>query len=300
MKAIHVNSTRPCVPYLGRSKTPDGYQVEDFELLTTVLSAAAWRRFNGPIKLYTDRVGEAYYRRLGIAELWDGGIDTAVLESLDPSISHDVFWTAGRVAALRAEATPFCSLDTDLVVWGPLDRLITSKFMALHPEPLHHWVYKPRCELSTPPGYVWEEWDWAATPCNASLTYFADGRLTGLFHEKAMAFIVDNPIRREAMSRLPVHDAFVAQRLLPMCALRLGVRPAHFLHWPRPQRNSETMAGGERNRLFTHVWAYKDTLKRDPRQREAFCRRCSARILADYPELGGMLRHMPGIRRYLS
>ncbi|MEV5375807.1 hypothetical protein AB0L26_07475 [Streptomyces nondiastaticus] len=300
MKAIHVNSTLPSVPYLGRLKGPDGYQVEDFELLTTILSAAAWRRFNGPVKLYTDHVGEAYYRRLGMTELWDGGVDTEVLESLPASISHDVFWTAGRVAALQAETAPFASLDTDLVVWGPIGALITSDFMALHSEPLHHGVYKPRSELSTPPGYVWEEWDWDALPCNASLTYYAEDRLTKVFHAKAMEFIVGNPIRREAEARLPVHDVFVAQRLLPMCALRLGVRPAYFLDWPRPEHNSETMTGGGRNQLVTHVWAYKGALKSDQDLREAFCRRCVARIRADYPELVGMLRHMPGIRRYLS
>jgi len=299
MRAIHVNWTRPSLPYLGRSTGPDGYQVEDFELLTTVLSAAAWRRFNGPITLYTDHIGEAYYRRQGMAELWDGGIDTAVLESLDPSISQDVFWTAGRVAALRAETVPFCSLDTDLVVWQPLGALIASEFMALHPEPLRHAVYRPQDELSTPPGYVWEEWDWSATPCNAALTYFADGRLPELFHDKAMEFIVGNPIRQEAVPRMPVHDVFVAQRLLPMCALRLGIQPACFLHWPGPAHHSETMADGGPNTLVTHVWAYKDTLKSDPRRREAFCRRCSARILADYPELARMLCHMPGVRRYL-
>ncbi|MGI5171245.1 hypothetical protein ACQEU3_43530 [Spirillospora sp. CA-253888] len=300
MKGVHVNSTLPSVPYLGRLNGPDGYQVEDFELLTTVLSAAAWRRFNGPVKLYTDRVGEAYYRRLGMTELWDGGIDTDVLESLPGRISHDVFWTAGRVAALRAEAAPFVSLDTDLIVWGPLDHLITSDFMALHPEPLHHAIYQPRCELSTPTGYVWEEWDWEATPCNAALTYFADDRLTEMFHAKAMEFILENPVEREAVGRLPVHDVFVAQRLLPMCALRLGVRPAFFLDWPRPGRNSESMADGGKNELVTHVWAYKDALKDDLNHREAFCLQCVARIRADYPELVDMLRHMPSVRRYLS
>jgi hypothetical protein len=300
MKAIHVNSTLPAVPYLGRLKGPDGYQMEDFELLTTILSAAAWRRFNGPIKLYTDRVGEAYYRRLGMTKLWDGGIDTAILESLPTAISHDVFWTAGRVAALRAEAAPFVSLDTDLVVWGPLADLITSDFMALHPEPSHHGVYRPRCELSTPPGYAWQEWDWDESPCNASLTYYADDRLTKMFYDEAMAFIVGNSIQREAIGRLPVHDVFVAQRLLPMCALRLGIRPAYFLNWPRPERDSATMADGGQNQLVTHVWAYKDALKADPERRESFCRQCVARIRTDYPEFLGMLRHVASLQRYLS
>lgn len=299
MKGIHVNSTLPSVPYLGRVKDLDGYQVEDFELLTTILSAAAWCRFNGPVRLYTDRVGEAYYKRLGMTELWDGGIDTDVLESLPASINHDVFWTAGRTAAIRAEAAPFVTLDTDLVVWGPVDGLITSEFMALHPEPLHHGVYRSRCELSTPAGYVWEEWDWEATPCNASLMYFADDRLTEMFHAAAMEFILENRIQQEAESRLPVHDVFVAQRLLPMCALKSGIQPAYFLDWPRPERNSETMADGGENRLVTHVWAYKDALKSDEDCRESFCRQCVARIRSDYPELVGMLRHIPSIRRYL-
>src|SRR5512147_817279 len=153
MKAVHVNSTLPCVPYLGRVKQGDSYHVEDFELLTTILSAAAWRRFNGSIKLYTDKVGKDYYQRLGMTDLWDSGIDTSVLESLDPSINHDVFWTAGRTAVLKEEETPFFSLDTDLIVWGRIAGLITSDFMALHPEPLRHGVYKPIGELQTPPGY---------------------------------------------------------------------------------------------------------------------------------------------------
>jgi hypothetical protein len=288
------------VSYLGRVKRDDGYHVEDFELLTTILSAAAWRRFNGPIKLYTDGVGKEYYRRLGMTDLWDGGIDTTVLESLNPSINHDVFWTAGRAAVLNEEEPPFFSLDTDLVVWEGITGLITSEFMALHPEPLRHGVYKPRGELYTPPGYAWDDWDWDTTPCNASLMYVASGQLPKTFCEKAMAFIVGNRIKRESVSRLPVHDVFVAQRLLPMCAKKLGVKLTYFLNWPRPEKNSDTLAAGGRNRLITHVWAYKDTLKTDQRRREAFCKRCVDRIRADFPDFSGMLRHIPSLGPYLA
>src|SRR3712207_6583448 len=120
MRAIHVNWTRPSLPYLGRSTGPDGYQVEDFELLKTIISTAAWLRVIGTIALYSAHIGEACYRRLGMTGLWDGGIDAAVLESLDPTIGQHVFCTAGLVAALLAEAVPFCSLDTYLVVCRPL------------------------------------------------------------------------------------------------------------------------------------------------------------------------------------
>jgi hypothetical protein len=131
------------------------------------------------------------------------------------------------------------------------------------------------------------------------LTYFGDDRLAKVFYEEAMAFIVGNPIRAEAVGRLPVHDVFVAQRLLPMCARRLGIVPEYFLDWPRPERGSESMAGGGANALVTHVWAYKDALKADRGVREAFCRQCVARIGADYPALLPMVRGIAGLRGYL-
>ncbi len=171
--------------------------------------------------------------------------------------------------------------------------------MALHAEPLQHGIYQPQDELRTPPGYVWDDWDWDASPGNAALTYFGDGRLTELFQAQAMAFIVGNPITREAVARLPVHDVFVAQRLLPMCALRLGLKPGYFLDWPRPERGSETMADGRQNTLVTHVWAYKDTLKADPERRDSFCRQCVARLRLDYPEVALLLPHVPSLHPYL-
>lgn len=52
MDAIHINWTKP---FRNRFNAP--YEVEDFEILTTILSALKWREKNGNIKMVTDSVG---------------------------------------------------------------------------------------------------------------------------------------------------------------------------------------------------------------------------------------------------
>ena len=72
MKAFVSNWTRPYAV-----RCPDRpYQMTDFDLLTTVLSALVWRRENGSIRMITDDTGAQYYRSLGLTDLWDGGIFT--------------------------------------------------------------------------------------------------------------------------------------------------------------------------------------------------------------------------------
>ena len=55
MDAIHINWTKP---FKNRFNAP--YEVEDFEILTTILSALKWREKNGNIKMVTDSVGAQY------------------------------------------------------------------------------------------------------------------------------------------------------------------------------------------------------------------------------------------------
>ena len=58
MKALHINST---LPFQGAE-----FFIEDPIILCTILSALMWRKLNGEIKLYTDKVGYDYYKRVGL------------------------------------------------------------------------------------------------------------------------------------------------------------------------------------------------------------------------------------------
>ena len=115
MQAFVSNWTRPYAV-----RCPDRpYQMTDFDLLTTVLSALVWRRENGSIRMITDDTGAQYYRSLGLTDLWDGGIFT-YLNDIPSTIDPCTFWAAGKLYALAATPAPCVMLDTDFIVWHSL------------------------------------------------------------------------------------------------------------------------------------------------------------------------------------
>lgn len=115
MKAIHVNWTAPF--FAKNSK--DFYELSDYQLLYTILSALRWKHHNGPIKLYTDSIGLSYYKQNGILHLYDE-IDIQALNNLQ-NVDAGSFWTSGKVHALEHEKEPFVFIDQDFIIRGKVD-----------------------------------------------------------------------------------------------------------------------------------------------------------------------------------
>ena len=89
LRALHSNWTRP---FFGRS--PDRpYAIEPFELLTTALSALAWRRENGPIRMICDSKAQQYYDSLGLSFLWDEGVHP-LLDAIPADVNPMAFWAS--------------------------------------------------------------------------------------------------------------------------------------------------------------------------------------------------------------
>jgi hypothetical protein len=285
VKAIHVVSTRPTTNYYVSRAEGSPYQQEDFEVLTTVLSALEWRRHNGMVRLYTDAAGREFYDRLGLLDLWDGGVDTEHLERASPTINCGVFWSFGKLVALRHEDAPCCVLDTDLVVWDSIGRLVTAEVMSLHEEPLGFAAYVGRDKLIASPGFDWNGLDWSVAPCSAALLYFAEDAFKNDYADRALSFMEGNPILAEPGGALPAHPIFVEQRLLPMYARASGVRIGSFL---RDYSGAE-LRSGQRNTVFTHLWNAKTLLHNNPKKRRELCARYARRIRRDYPETAKVL-----------
>jgi hypothetical protein len=123
MKAIHVNWTKPFFERhrlrghgfrTTREIQSDTYDVPDYQILYTILSALRWKHHNGPIKLYTDSIGLSFYKQLGITDLYDEiNIDFLNnLKDVDPAL----FWTSGKIQALQNETVPFVFLDQDFII----------------------------------------------------------------------------------------------------------------------------------------------------------------------------------------
>jgi hypothetical protein len=291
---VHVVSTRPSRNFYVSRDPGSPYRQEDFEVLTTVLSVLEWRRHNGPVRLYTDDAGRDFYAGLGLLGLWDGGVDASLLDQVADGINCAVFWSFGKVVALRDVPAPCWVLDTDLIVWGAVRRLVTAPVMGLHEEPLGFPAYVGRSSLVAPPGFDWDGLDWSVTPCSAALWYFADDGFKNSYAERALSFMAGNPVRAEADGGVPAHPVFVEQRLLPMCARRAGVRADTFL---QDYRGAQ-LRSGERNTVFTHLWNAKSMLHGDAGRRRELCFRFARRIRRDHPQAAAILRESALVADY--
>jgi hypothetical protein len=123
MKAIHVNWT---APFFHRERLrghgfrttreiqSDTYDIPDYQILYTILSALRWKTHNGPIKLYTDTIGISFYKQLRVLDLYDE-VDIDFLNNL-PSVDPALFWTSGKIQSLANEQAPFIFLDQDFII----------------------------------------------------------------------------------------------------------------------------------------------------------------------------------------
>ena len=246
--------------------------------------------------MYTDQIGAEYYYKLGITKIWDEGIDVNTLESLKINTNYNVFWSFAKPLVFGEETTPFFMMDTDMIVWNNISHLINGDLMVIHSEPFDEFnAYMPKQFLLAPPGYVWEDWDWTATPCNTALLYCAHNQLKNYYSEKAFEFMHNNSIE-EDFKDFCTYVLFVEQRLLPMCAKKLGVEIKPFIDG----RDRNHLMDGSKNNLFTHLWTYKSILRTNKYHRKKLCLRCIDRILTDFPEYVHTLIQIPHIRKYMG
>jgi len=125
MKAIHVNWTKPFFEKdrlrghgfeTIKNIKSETYTQPDYQLLYTILSALNWKKYNGPIKLYTDSIGASFYQRFGLLDLYDE-IDINFLNNYSKSdIDAAYFWTSGKIKCLAYQTEPFVFLDQDMII----------------------------------------------------------------------------------------------------------------------------------------------------------------------------------------
>lgn len=279
MNAVHINWTKP---FFERN---DGeYRIEDFELLTTVLSALKWQEKNGSIKMITDTVGAQYYRQNGFDGLWDGGIHIALDDIKEDAY---MFWAAGKLHAVKNEEVPLAVIDTDFIVWEEIlfDKL--PDLTVIHDEELYPDVYPDVNAFRMKGAYRFDpSWDWRIKALNTAFYVIKSCELLDLYTTEAIYFMEnsepqDDPLR---------YMVFAEQRLLPMCAAKIGCEADTFSTLERLFRNGEGW--------FTHIWGMKQQMRENAELRDAFCRRCAERIWRDFPDWGEKLRKAEPLSRY--
>ncbi|MDR2864792.1 MAG: hypothetical protein LBV68_04175, partial [Spirochaetaceae bacterium] len=189
--------------------------MDDFELLTTILSALKWRQLNGNIKMITDEAGALYYQKLGIEHIWDLGIDTTLDKFRDYAIDPAIFWAAGKILALGEQKIPVAMLDTDFVAWVNLEeKLEKTKLAVIHREDIDAKIYPGVEYFNLTGNYTLPEWDWTVLPCNTAFLYINDENLKEYYTEQAINFMKITPAVFDPLTFM----VFAEQRLLAMSA----------------------------------------------------------------------------------
>lgn len=283
MQAFVSNWTRPYAV-----RCPDRpYQMTDFDLLTTVLSALVWRRENGSIRMITDDTGAQYYRSLGLTDLWDGGIFT-YLNDIPSAIDPCTFWAAGKLYALAATPAPCVMLDTDFIVWHSLSEHWHRPLAVIHREALNPAIYPAPSAFVLAPSYHFPtNWNWHEPACNTALTYFGNDTLRKTYVGQAMDFM-QAARGRDGL----IYMVFAEQRLLAMCAQACGV-PIHAF-----STEQDLFQGNQR--AFTHIWGFKQAMQEQPVLHELFCQKCAARIRKDFPIYANICQTIPQLQPYFQ
>lgn len=264
------------------NKTQGAYMTEDFELLTTILSALMWRAKNGKITMLTDSVGAEYYMRIGLDCIWDDL--KIVLDDVD--VNPDVFWAAGKLYALSKVNAPVAMIDTDFIVWETLDFDALSDITVIHFEDLYPDVYPPK-EYFNMKNYEFDErLDWSLKACNTAFCVIKNDEFLKLYTDTAIEFMLS---AQEENDRLK-YMVFAEQRLLPMCAKMSGTEVEAF-------SNLDALFS-EQEKRFTHTWGMKQQMRDNHALRYDFCKRCINRIIHEHPHMYAVMREIESLKQY--
>ena len=85
---------------------------------------------------------------------------------------------------------------------------------------------------------------------------------------------------------------FAEQRLISMCSKKMNIKSEELISLNDLFKNKQ--------KLFTHVWGYKDIMKKDSEKRKEFCIRCINRIIKDYPDFKDTLINIKELEKYFS
>lgn len=285
IEAFHSNWTKPFL-----DANPDKeYSIDDFEILTTILSALKWREKNGKIKMITDEVGYKYYKTLGLESIWDLGIELS-LNNINDVTDSKIFWAAGKIYALRSQKKPCVMMDTDFIVWENIwEKLKDTEVSVIHKEDIIKKVYPDKEYFKFKEEYFLDKnWSWGVLPSNTAFTYISNIEFIDYYTKSAINFMKNLVYSDDKITNM----VFAEQRLISMCAERKNIEINEIM-------SLENLFGNEQ-RLFTHTWGYKKEMRNDFHKRKDFCIKCIRRIIKDYPKYEEVIASIEQLKVYYN
>ena len=194
------------------------YSLHEVDMKMAEMSALFWKRFNGPIKMITDRPGYEYLVHSPLAEVYDEILP--VLDTRCCGINAAKYWAAAKIQALSRLPLPCVILDMDMLILKPL-KLSGEKLVCACHEFVDDIVYPPLSFFNTRPGYSFPpEWSEQALPVNTAFLYMGDRELRDYYTRESFRFML---AEKESPDYWATCMVFAEQRILGMCAEARGV-----------------------------------------------------------------------------
>ena len=268
MTAIYSLST---LPHYSRNTHTSDFKLDKFELYTAAISSLVCRRNGVTTHMHCDTGGEAYFRRIGLAALWDN-LTITIPDDLD-GIDPLMFWAAGKLFALRETSAPLMMLDTDFIAWE-LPSTENADVIAAHREDLAPHIYPDISSFNMNEGYAFPNYDYHTLrtfPLNTAFLYIRDEAFKQRYVAKSLEFMK----AAQRGGNTLTYMVYAEQRLLALMCESVKIRVGTLLEYGKPFH--------EQNK-YTHTWGAKRVMRENPRELERFCEKCRVRIRNDFPE----------------
>lgn len=265
------------------------YYMDDFNILTTILSALKWREKNGKIKMITDEVGAEFYKKHKMLDIWDLGMDVILDKEIPKEIDPINLWAAGKIYSLKNTKVPIAMVDTDVIIWNNIyNKINSSKLSVIHKETLDE-NYPNKDYFSMKDTFKFNKnLNWNIEPVNTSFMYINNNALKEYYINTSIDFMTSIKYCKSNIKEM----IFAEQRLLAMCADNLGIS-INALYSLYDLRNSN-------QKDFTHIWGQKSILLNNKKVREDFCIRIISRIIRDFPEYEYLIADNNEFKLYYS
>ncbi len=280
MEALHCTWTKP------RTESCGSFYIEDFDILTTILSALKWREKNGKITMVTDNTGYDFYRSRNLLGIWDEV--TVPLDNIPAEIDARSFWAGGKIFALKETSGPIAVIDTDFIVWDKLAFDNMPDLTIIHSEDIYPDVYPDVGHFKMKQGYIFNpDFNWKCRPYNTAFTVIKNDNLKNTFCNEAISFM-ENAIPQDNLTYM----VFAEQRLLSMVAEMTKAEVLEISTIEKLFRDGE--------KYFTHTWGMKQQMRDDDMLRYDFCKKCIRRISDDFPEYVSIIKEIPELKKYFD
>ena len=273
MKALHSLWSEP-------SFADNPYYMEDFEILTMIISAMTWKKHNGIVKMIADEKILQYLDSFHLLSVYDEVQELIITEKINPK----TFWAAGKLFALLQQTEPYVMIDTDFIVWKNIDKFIHSDIVVAHRENFTP-VYPDFNYFKMDEKYKFNYgFDRSVLPCNTAFLYIKDGLFKNYYLSESINFMRHCLETENDLCSM----VFAEQRLLGMCAEQ----------WSIPVGTLMNESELDIQKSFTHIWGYKEVLRKNNIKKHEFCLKCAERIKKDFPDIIEIFVTIPQISEY--